>query len=209
MASKGIRHPRASLGVSAAVAIIGFGWLAYGIVALSKAGIENSPPGGLGVPFGGIIAMIGAALTVNFLRANAKFRKLADPAQVIARWTVPSAEFDRFRIDNEARNAMGNEFTNDYVPPETTPAEGVEVVFIDDGVSVGGLFFGLGGSGVYHYRGGVQMIAYDPPMVEFLMGNVVASQNGPNRTYTSVLRVPVARAANDQAQQALARFQWQ
>lgn len=55
--------------------------------------------------------------------------------------------------------------TNFYKPPKTTSAGGVEVIFSDDGVLIGGGYFPLSPTGRRRLQS-VRYIASNPPSIE-------------------------------------------
>jgi hypothetical protein len=100
--------------------------------------------------------------------------------------------------------------TNFYKPPETIPAEGVEVIFSDDGVLIGGGYFPLSITGGRRLQS-VGYIASNPPSIEFamVMTTIVRTSSATTNTYRTAekLRVPVAIHATKQAGDVVRRYQ--
>lgn len=125
-----------------------------------------------------------------------------------ARWTVSSDEFRRF-CEADVRIAAETRHANFYEPPSTIPAEGMEVMFADDGVLIGEGYFTLSishGRCVYSVRS----IASGVPMIEFetvLTTKVRTSSAsiGTARTRER-LRVPVAANATSGANNVVRKF---
>lgn len=182
-----------------------------GVIAVCWGGLEMRA---LGHETGGTVAAIslglfggilGIALFVNFWRAVRIFRGMRSGHTAVARWTVPPNEFDRFReVD---RRFTEREEDNDYRAPRQTPPEGIEVIFSEDGVLVGGAYFSLATTGLSRFDA-VRWIASDPPIIEFGTAMTTATNlSVPRlRTIHGTLRVPVAAASAQQGDYVARRF---
>lgn len=137
------------------------------------------------------------------------FRDMHSGHSAIARWTLPAEEFSRFREEQERIPAQSIT-TNFYKPPKTTPAAGVEVIFSDDGVLIGGGYFPLSTSGGRRLQS-VRYIASDPPSIEFgTVMNATAQTSSAtisNYRIAELLRVPVSNDATKEAREVVNRFQ--
>jgi hypothetical protein len=154
------------------------------------------------------VAAIAVIFLYNFLLGVKAMRDVRSGHREIARWTVTARELDEFRINDTARNALGPAYRNDYEPPNQTPAGGVEVVFLDNGVAVGGSYFGLTTTGLYRFAG-VRILPQNPLAIEF--GTVLTAVTPRSSSFTidtsgSVLRVPVSRLARGGATKVLNHF---
>lgn len=137
------------------------------------------------------------------------FREMESGRTAIARWKLPTEQFNRF-CEEERRIPKGSITTNFYHPPRTVPAEGVEVIFSDDGVLIGGSYFPLSTTGGRRLQS-VRYLTSDPPSIEFgtVMNAMVRTSTATTRTYRTAetLRVPVAIDATDQAAEVVHRYQ--
>lgn len=125
---------------------------------------------------------------------------------VIARWTVPPAQFDDFRTSEAAHKAAGRR--NDYKVPRKTPAEGVEIVFTAKAVLIGDTFFGLARDGIARFTG-ARVASGNPPCLAFATAMTVGRTGSAGvhfQTYTGELRVPIARTAQAAARAVLDHF---
>ena len=118
-------------------------------------------------------------------------------------------QFNRF-CEEDRRIPAHSILTNFYKPPQTVPAEGVEVIFSDSGVLIDGGYFPLSVFGGRRLRS-VRTIASDAPSLEFAMTlttSIRTSSATTKSVRTSVmLRVPVATEAAGQAAEVERRYQ--
>ena len=204
MRNRGLTNPARNMAICGVAGVVGVIAVTWGALKMHALGHETGATAAaiaLGL-FGGIL---GIAFFFNFWRAVRIFRDMRSGRTAIARWTLPPHEFDRFReID---RRFAEREEDNDYQAPRQTPPEGVEVIFSDDGVLVGGAFFSLATTGISRFSG-VRWIASDPPMIKF--GTVVTAATNLSvvRVHNThgTLRVPVASAAAQQGDHVARRF---
>ena len=100
--------------------------------------------------------------------------------------------------------------TNFYKPPNSTPGAGVEVIFSEDGVLIGGGYFPLSTAGGRRLES-VRYIASDPQSIEFgtIMKTAVRTSSATIDTVRTAqcLRVPVALDARKQAGEVVQRYQ--
>jgi len=204
MRNRGVSNPERNMAICGVVGVAGIVAVAAGALEMQALGHETGRTAvliALGL-FGGIL---GIAFCFNFWRAARIFRDMRSGRTAIARWTLPPPEFDRFReID---RRFAEREEGNDYKVPRTTPPDGVEVIFSEDGVLVGGVFFGLATTGIGRF-GSVRWIGSDPPMIEFGTVLTTATHLGVARIHHihGTLRVPVAVSAAQQGDHVARRF---
>jgi hypothetical protein len=145
-------------------------------------------------------------MTFNFLWAMRLTAAMRRGEKVIARWTVPPGQCDEFRANEAALRAKGRR--NDYKMPRATPAEGIEVIFSEDGVLIGDTFFGLSSTGLARFHA-VGTMPGNPVCIAFGMA-MTAGRTGASgagfTTITGELRIPVARTANDGARTVLEHY---
>jgi hypothetical protein len=206
MRNTGVRNPEISVLVCLAIAVASALSIAWGVHDMRTLGHETFWSA---IKIGPAIAtgIIGLALAWNFLIGIKVIRAARRGVGEVARWTVTAGELDDFRTDDKARNAYGPEYRNDYKPPRTSPPEGIEVIFVEDGVLVGDTYFGLPTTGMYRFAG-VQMLPSNPLAIEF--GTVLtwmskASTIQVHRS-VSVLRVPISRLGRDAGVKVLEHF---
>jgi hypothetical protein len=206
MRNTGVRNPVLNSWIAFAICVAGIGGIVFGTVEMNRLGHETAASA-LSIGVGIVAAVIGAAMTVNFLRGVAVMRAIRSGGHEIARWTVTADQFDAFRESDRQRNALGPDYRNDYRPGKTPP-EGVEVIFAPDGVLVGGSYFGLTTTGMFRFAG-VQVLAGNPMSIEFGMVQTAVANTTTLRTTRSfaVLRIPIARTATAEAKQVLKHFQ--
>jgi hypothetical protein len=203
--STGVRNPRRSFWIAAAIFLLGICAIAWGALEMALAGRESTATG---VAIGGgiLAAVIGLFMSFNFLWAVRLTDAMRRGEKVIARWTVPAGQFDEFRANEAALRAQGR--PNDYKSPRATPAEGVEVIFSEDAVLIGDTFFGLSSTGLARFHA-VGMVPGNPVSIAFGMA-MTAGRTGASgahfTTITSELRIPVARTANDEARIVLDHY---
>lgn len=203
--SAGVRHPLRRAVLSGLVTVVGVALVAQGVMDMRASGKTGSP---LLLP-GVFAVLLGPLFFVHALVMVRVFRELRSGQGAIARWTVPAAQFDRFRED-EQRVPPGSILANFYKPPRATPAEGVEVIFSGRGVLIGGGYFPLSTTGGRRV-GSVRYIASPVPSIEFGM-MLSTSVRTSSATTGSVrtghtLRVPVAADALHQAGEVVRHYQ--
>ncbi len=205
MRNTGVRNPVLNSWIAFAICVAGIGGILFGTVEMNRLGHETGASA-ISIGLGIVAAVIGAAMTANFLRAVAVIRAIRSGRHEIARWTVTADEFDAFRESDRRRNALGPDYRNDY-RPRKTPPEGVEVIFAPDGVLVGGSYFGLTTTGMFRFAG-VQVLAGNPMSIEFGMVQTAVTNTTTLRTTRSVavLRIPIARTATGEASRVLKHF---
>jgi hypothetical protein len=207
MRNTGVRNPGRSALICLAIVAAGALSIWSGIAEMNDAGHETTGSG-LKIGVGMAVVAIAAIMLCNFLVGIRALRRVRLRRGEIAHWTVTTSELDAFRINDQARSALGAAYRNDYRVPEKTAPGGTEVVFLEDGVSVGGTYFSLTTTGLYRFVG-VQMLPQNPLAIEF--GTVltwISSGGSSTRVdqFTSVLRIPVARLGRDAAAKALEHF---
>ena len=153
------------------------------------------------VTVGILPALLCPIFFVYYLSRIKVFGDMRSGRTAIARWTVPAAQFREF-CEEEDRVPAGSIAVNFYRPPREVPAEGVEVIFSDSGVLIGGGYFPLSPTGGRRLQSVTYKAAY-PPAIEFdmlLTTSVSKSSNTfASRRALQSLRVPVAMASRKQA----------
>jgi hypothetical protein len=195
--SGGVRNPARNAILFGVLTLAGFVLVVMGWADMRQTGRSGSPLLALGL----FPALLGPIFLAYYWSRIGAFRDMREGRTAIARWTVPSEQFKRFR-EGEDRVPAGSVMVNFYKPPRDTPAEGVDVIFSDRAVLIGGGYFPLSTAGGRRV-GSVRYVPSDPPSLEFGMILVSSAQTssatiGTVRT-AHTLRVPVAMEARDQA----------
>ena len=202
--SRGVRNPGRNAALFGLGAVAGVVLIILGVSDMRETGRSGSPLLMLGL----FPALLCPIFFIYYATRIGVFRDMRLGRSAIARWTVPKDEFKRFCEDDRCIPAS-NTLTNFYKPPETIPAEGVEVIFSDHGVLIDGGYFPLSVIGGRRLRS-VRTIASDPPSLEFAMTlttRVRTSSATTQSVRTAVtLRVPVAIEAAGQAAEVARRY---
>jgi len=185
------------------ITVVGLALVLTGVAQRHKTGLTGSPLLAL------LPALLSSIFLIYYLSKIWVFRDMRSGRSAIARWTLPAAQFDRFR-DEEQRIPAGSIMTNFYEPPKTTPAEGVEVIFSKDGVLIGGGYFPLSITGRRRLQS-VRYVPSHPPSIEFVtvLRTAVRTSSVTTHTYRTAesLRVPVSSDATMQAGEVVRRYQ--
>lgn len=201
MRDRGITKPGGMAAVAASLAV-------GGLIATIWSSTGAAPAPGsaerLARSLGTVTMIVGALMTVNYLYALSLVGKLRRGEGVIASWTVPPAEFDRFRGVERARKTRKN---NWRMPRGDWPS-GLPVVFGANAVLVGDTYFKLLGKGISRFCN-VRIEADAVSSVEFAMRLTVHGAGTLGRTarYRGHLRLPIANAASVQAARVMSHFQ--
>lgn len=200
-----MRNPVRNAVLFGLITVVSIVLVLVGVADMRETGRTGSPFLALGL-FPTLLCPI---FFVHYLSKIRVFRDMHSGRSAIARWTLPAEQFNRFREEQQripARSIM----TNFYKPPKTTPAGGVEVIFSDDGVLIGGGYFPLSTTGGRRLQS-VRYIASNPPSIEFgtVMNTTVPTSSVTIYTYRTAeaLRVPVATDATKQAAEVVHRYQ--
>lgn len=138
---------------------------------------------------------------VYYLSRIKVFADMRSGRTAIARWTVPAAEFRDFCAEDD-RVPAGSITVNFYRPPREVPDEGMDVIFSNRGVLIGGGYFPLSPTGGRRLQGVAYNAAYPPAIAFDLLLTTSARTSGStiaSRRAVQSLRVPVALAARGQA----------
>jgi hypothetical protein len=203
--STGIRNPKRSVLIALGLTVIAICTIAWGFYEMNRLGAET-PATGAAIGAGLLVAIIGSFLTINFVWAVRRVDAMRRGEGVIARWTVPPAQFDDFRTSEAAHRAAGRR--NDYKAPRKTPAEGVAIVFTANAVLIGDTFFGLARDGLARFTA-ARVVSGNPPCLAFATAMTVGRAGSAGvrfDTYTGELRVPIARTAQAEARAVLDHF---
>lgn len=203
--SSGVRHPVRNAVLCGLVTVVGLILVVLGVAHMRETGRSGSPLLMLGL----FPALLGPIFFIHYFSKIRVFRDMRSGRSAIARWTVPAEQFKRF-CEEEQRIPAGSITVNFYKPPRTLPAEGVEVIFSDDGVLIGGGYFPLSTTGKRRLQS-VRYIASHPPAIEFgtAMNTMVRTSSATTQTYRTAetLRVPVAADAIKLAGEVVHRYQ--
>ncbi|QVQ28882.1 hypothetical protein [Achromobacter deleyi] len=205
MKTPGLRNPKASAFLFCRLAILG-GFIAAVLGIIEIYAIDHATVRAMIViGLGSISAVLGGAFFLNLSSIRRTFRMMRDEQTAIARWVVPAEQVERYReID---QHLSSQDKMNSYGLPQTTPRDGIEVIFSDEGVLIGDHYFCLATSGLYCAMG-VRFIEMDPPIIEFDI--VMPAITNPSPAYVGdvfgVLRVPVAAEAEQKALQIASHF---
>lgn len=203
--SAGVRNPVQRTLVFGLGTLAGVALILCGLAPMRQHGVDSSPLVLLGL----FPALLCPIFFVYYLGRIRVFRDLRSGRTAIARWTVPAAQFRDFR-EAEDRIPASSVLVNFYRLPRTEPAEGVEVIFSDSGVLIGGGYFPLSPKRGRRLQS-VQYHAAYPPTLEFgtlLETKVRTSSNTiATRRAAESLRVPVAMDARGQVDGVVERFE--
>ena len=203
--SRGVRNPVRNTAVFALITVASVILILMGVADMRESGRTGSPFLALGL----FPALLCPIFVIHYATKIRVFSEMRSGRSAIARWTVPADQFSRF-CSEEQRAPAGSIMTNFYKPPPTIPAEGVEVIFSDDGVLIGDGYFPLSITGGRRVQS-VGYIASDPPSIEFrtlMSTRARTSSVTTDAIRTSQrLRVPVAIDARGAASEVIRRYQ--
>jgi hypothetical protein len=201
----GIRDPHRQVRICVALLAVSVIAFVSGLLGVSSAGAETVS--GIAIALGLLGSIVFFLMLFNFVWGVRVFNAIKRGENMVARWTVPADEFDRFRA-NEAGHAA-NGHPNDYKPPRSTPPGGVEVIFAKDGMVIGDTFFGLATSGLSHIRQ-AGIVPGDPLCLGFQTAMTTGRQQSSGTpsfsTVLGLLRIPVANAAHPEAKAVLDHY---
>jgi hypothetical protein len=160
MFSAGIRNPGRSVLICIAITVLACLSIAWGVIEMQAAGQETLGSG-LKIGVALLPAILAPFMALNFWGGMKVMAAARRGEKQIARWTVPAAELTEFVTSDKARNALRGETVNDWSPPRDAPPEGVEVIFVPDGVLAGDTYFSLVTTGLFRFSG-VRMLAEGP-----------------------------------------------
>lgn len=199
----GFSRPGRSALIGFAMFVAGAVSLAWGIAEMARTGGAETAYTAAAIGLGGYVGFAGAISTLNFLWGMRKVARTRAGIGVIGRWTVPPGEFAAFREDERARRTAGS--LNDYRLPRTVPPEGLEVIFIEDGVLIGDAYFGLVSTGLFTFTA-LEVLASRPRAIAFETNSLHISRSGRRRTMPGRIRLPVANGADDELRAVVAHF---
>jgi hypothetical protein len=203
-------RPPINATVAGVITALSWSAIAWGLTEPGVLEATETTPEGIAIGLALLPAIIMPFVTLNFLWAVRKMRAARRGENVIGRWRVPAPELAAFTANNAARNALGTAYHNEWKPPRQPAADGnkgdgIEIIFIPDGVVVGPAYFALVMSGPFRFTG-VHTLPENPPAIEF---GVVTTLFSPERTYRFVnaLRLPVSTAASAELARVVDHFQ--
>jgi hypothetical protein len=203
--SAGVRNPVRNALLFGLITVVGVVLVFLGVMDMRESGRTGSPLLMLGL----FPALLCPIVFIHYFSKIRVFRDMQSGQSAIARWTLPAEQFARF-CEEDRRVPARSIMTNYYKPPKTIPAEGVEVIFADNGVLIGGGYFPLSIIGGRCLQS-VRYVDSDPPSLEFAMAMRTTVRTS-SATMDSVrtaetLRVPVATDATRQAAEVARRYQ--
>ena len=203
--SAGVRNPVQRSILFGLGTVMGFALVLLGIADMRRTGSSGSPLLMLGL----FPALLCPMFLVYYLTRIRVFRDLRSGSTAIARWIVPAEQFREFCTE-EQRIPAGSIAVNFCRPPRSVPPDGLEVIFSDRGVLIGGGYFPLSATGGRRLQG-VRYNATWPPTIEFetLLSTTVRTSSVTVATRRTVqsLRVPVAMDARNQIDELMLRFE--
>ena len=203
--SGGVRNPVRNAVLYGLLTVAGIALVMLGVTDMRDTGRTGSPLSTLGL----FPALAGPLFFIHYVSKIRVFRDMRSGRSAIARWTLSVEQFNRF-CEGEQRIPAASIIANFYKPPKTIPAEGMEVIFSDQGVLIGGGYFPLSTTGGRRLQS-VRYIASDPASIEFgtAMTTAVRTSSATINTNRSVqtLRVPVASDARKEAGEVVHRYQ--
>lgn len=203
--SGGVRNPVRNAVLWGFITTCSIVLVVLGVADMRETGKTGSPLLALGL----FPALLGPIFLIHYLSKIRVFRDMQRGRSAIARWRVPAEQFQHF-CEEERRIPAGSIMANFYKLPRTIPAEGVEVVFSDTGVLLGGGYFPLSTTGGRRVQS-VRFNASYPSSIEFgmAMKAMARTSSATVNTYHVVetLRVPVASDAIQQAREVVQRYQ--
>lgn len=192
-----IRPVRDSL-VALILTLAGLAAFGYGLTRLWVFG-PNDLAGGIAVAVGGLTAFLSGLMLVNFWRALRIARKMRRGEGVIGRWTAPVETITAYLAAEEARPV------NDRSRWQPKPGKPAEIIVSADAVLAGGQYHGLSSQGVQIFVA-VSLVYGTPLMIEFTNHEIAAGPSDRVVSGRSVLRLPVARGADQPAGQVLGHY---
>ncbi|HEX4933553.1 MAG TPA: hypothetical protein VFV33_10275, partial [Gemmatimonadaceae bacterium] len=203
--SRGVRTPMRNAVLWGLLTALAIALVVLGVADMRATGRSGSPLLALGL----FPALLSPIVFVHYLITGRVVRDLQNGRSAIARWTVPAEQFARF-CEGDERIAAESFSPNFYKPPDAVPAGGVEVIFAEDGVLIGGGYFPLSATGGRRVTR-VRYLASNPPAIEFgtIMSGLVRTSSATMaaRRTAETLRVPVATDATVQAADVVRRFE--
>jgi hypothetical protein len=203
----GVRNPRRNLliclGVTGAALLL----LALGLIEMSLDGWEDSISSGWKIGLAILPVIFAPLMAWNFWRGVKLFASIRRGEKVIGRWTVTAADVAEFAVLDDARNAHGGEYLNNWRRPRAVPPKGLEIAFVPDGVLAGDVYYTLVTTGIFKFTK-VGMLPTEPPAIEFV--TILTMTRGGTAFSISrsiaVLRLPAPREADAAAARVLDHF---
>lgn len=204
MHDAGVHNPRRNMLLCLGVTLAAWAFVVWGAVEMYLAGWEEEFSSGAKIGIALLPAILGPAIAYNFWRGVKVFAAIRRGENQIGRWTVTAADLPEFSAVDDARNAHGGEYRNDWTAPRALPPAGLDIIFVADGVLVGDTYFALVTTGVFKFTS-VGMLSDNLPAVEFRTVMTWANRFGA-RISVGVLRLPVPRRAGPEAARVLDHY---
>jgi hypothetical protein len=183
--------------IALVLTVSGLAAFAFGLMRLLEHG-ENDMPGSIAVAVGGLVTLFGIILVLNFRWAMRIARRMQRGEGVFARWTVPVETVTAYLAAESARPLAER---SRWKPKPGAPAE---ILFSDDGILAGGTYHGLSAKGLQTYTA-VDLVYGSPVMIEFATREV-AVVGDRLTSHHAILRLPIARGADEPAGKVIAHF---
>lgn len=175
----------------------GLGAFAWGLTRLMEYG-ENDTPGGIALAAGGLVGFFALIMLFNFRWALRITRRMQRGEGVIARWTLPADTVSAYVTVERARP------WHERSRWRPRPGRSAEILFSADGVLAGGRYHGLAAQGLNSFTA-VDLLSGNPILLQFstreiaMVGDRLTSNH-------SVLRLPIARGADEPAATVLNHY---
>ncbi len=204
MPNTGVRNPGRSVLIALAVTLLAWGSVAWGAWEMDATGMETTRSAVM-IGIGLLPAMFGPFLVLNFWAGVRVIAALRQGKGVIGRWRIPQADLAAFMAEDTKRNSHGPEYWNDWTPPRAAPPEGIEIVFVGNGVLVSDTYFILPNFGPIRFER-VGILPMNPVSIEYVMVAPYVTRFSYRQT-RSALRLPIPRADDPQALKVLDHYQ--
>ncbi len=152
------------------------------------------------------VAVLGLLFALFYLRILVLASRLAAGKGAIARWTVPPDALDAFR-DAEANRSPDRYDRNTVRLPRRLPPNGIEVIFGQDAVLIGGRYRGLQLTGMHRFTS-FEILAERPLCVAFSLRTLTVTNRSAIRfrDMATALRIPVAPGSDEALRKVVAHF---
>jgi hypothetical protein len=174
------------------------------VVDMNRFGQETGSTG-LRMVIGLLLGPLAGGLAFGSWKSTRVLRRARNGEGEIAHWRVMPGELDAFRaVDGDLRTRRRNSLKL----PRTSPADGLEVIFLDDHVIVDGRVFALMTTGSSRFSS-VQIVPGNPLAIQFdmVLTSLVAGSNSYHMTRTGqALRIPIATLARAEGVRVLEHY---
>ncbi len=197
-------RPKAMIAFFGVITLLSWAAILWGLQEPGVLTATENSRGGIAIGVGLVPGIIAPGVMLIYLRMHRAARRIDRGDHVIARWRVTASELAEFKANDEARNALGGDYRNEWAVPKRQLEKGIDIAFAADGVRVGDAYYPLVNTGGSKFAG-VQMLPMSPLAIEF--GIITTYVSGDRfRRSQSVLRLPVSRVARAEAITVLEHF---